>query len=134
MRLCILILHSFYRLAHRVCLLLVDRIVRRPRYRSQAVPNRIRSFGFPQHLHSIRVTLRGPSPSIVDFPIDLARQPRALRRKHNRGLLPRRRGNGGDDDFSYCSLSIGNEMEDIEISVLFPLSHFIRENVQPGKM
>lgn len=70
--------------AQHICLLLVDEIVQRPRYRSQAVPNRIRSFGFPQHLHSIRVTRRGSShKASCIFPY-VFRQPCALAKARSR--------------------------------------------------
>jgi len=69
--------------AQHICLLLVDEIVQRPRYRSQAVPNRIRSFGFPQHLHSIRVTRRSPSKASCIFPY-VFRQTRALAKARSR--------------------------------------------------
>jgi len=99
--------------------LLVDGMAWRPRYRSRAVLKRIRSFGFPQHLHSIRVTCRSTIQAYRILPW-LSR--RCSRVAHRDDLLTQRNDDDDDDDddddSSYCCPAIGNEMQDIEICPL----------------
>lgn len=102
---------------------LVDGIVWRPRISLlEALAKRIRSFGFPQHLHSIKVTRRG----LLSSPRDLPAPPRRLfpARREPAVCLPRAGEEAhsrattclleeGSGDFSLCGSSIRNEMEDI---------------------